>query len=69
MGGGEGSSPLIFQMYRSILLIYSSNITKKPQNYSQKASEALSGGQKFQIFLGEHAPSPPRGLMVIIPEA
>ena len=42
---GGGLSPLIFQMY--ILF--------------KKASEALSGGQKFQIFLGpgEHAPQTP----------
>ena len=53
MGGG-GLSPLIFKCtYFSKCLIHTK---KKPQNYSQKASEALSGGQKFQIFLGEHAP-------------
>ena len=37
---------------------------------SQKASEALSGGQKFQIFLGGTShPDPPRWLMVLGPEA
>ena len=59
---GGGLSPLIFQKY--ILLIY----FKKPQNYCQKASEALSGGWIFQILLGGMSPHPSRWLMVLISE-
>ena len=50
-----GSKPPHFQKYIIIiLLIY----LKKPQNYCQKASEALSGDYKFHIFQRDMPPDP-----------
>ena len=62
-GGGAGGvwAPPLWKVWGLNSLMYIIWIyLKKASNYCQKASEALSGGQKFQIFLREYAPDPPR---------
>ena len=75
MEGQRGLEPLHFERAEPphFLSVYPFQNTlcnkKEASKPLQKASETLSENWKFQIFLWEHTPRPPRWLLVLVFEA